>query len=177
MGERMNKPLKVYGLPPEAYERLSELSAQRYGKPNISLLARDLLLAGLGENKTEAVRADFSNERKTRLELKLPHYLAQWLDTAAKQAKMSANRRALHILAEYVEQNPVLTDNEIAALYQSNVQLGAIGRNLNQIARHLNAGESASLSDRHIRELEKMIRNHTKQVSAIIRDHRQRQEN
>ena len=163
----MNKPLKVYGLPPEAYERLSELSAQRYGKPNISLLARDLLLAGLGENKTEAVRADFSNERKTRLELKLPHYLAQWLDTAAKQAKMSANRRALHILAEYAEQNPVLTDNEIAA----------IGRNLNQIARHLNAGESASLSDRHIRELEKMIRNHTKQVSAIIRDHRQRQEN
>ena len=94
-----------------------------------------------------------------------------------KQAKMSANRRALHILAEYAEQNPVLTDNEIAALYQSNVQLGAIGRNLNQIARHLNAGESASLSDRHIRELEKMIRNHTKQVSAIIRDHRQRQEN
>ncbi|HEZ4940277.1 TPA: plasmid mobilization relaxosome protein MobC [Neisseria meningitidis] len=173
----MNKPLKVYGLPPEVYERLSELSAQRYGKPNISLLARDLLLAESERQKIAAVEAGFGGDGKTRLEIKLPAHLARWLDTAAKQGKMSANRRAMYILSEYAEQNPVLTDNEIAALYQSNVRLGAIGRNLNQIARHLNAGESASLPAKHIRELEAMIRDHTQQVSAIIRDHRKRQEN
>jgi hypothetical protein len=177
MGEKMNKPLKVYGLPPEVYERLSELSAQRYGKPNISLLARDLLLAESERQKIAAVEAGFGGDGKTRLEIKLPAHLARWLDTAAKQGKMSANRRAMYILSEYAEQNPVLTDNEIAALYQSNVRLGAIGRNLNQIARHLNAGESASLPAKHIRELEAMIRDHTQQVSAIIRDHRKRQEN
>ena len=90
---------------------------------------------------------------------------------------MSPNRRALYILAEYIEQHPILTDNEITALYQSNVQLGAIGRNINQIARHLNTGEGASLTQRQLAELEQIITEHVKRVGIIIQKHRTRQEN
>ena len=175
----MSNYIKVYGLPQETCAHLATLSKQRYGKTNISLLARDLLLAELAKQSPTAEPPTHSTttEAKTRLELKLPPHIAEYIHTAAQQGKMSPNRRALYILAEYIEQHPILTDNEITALYQSNVQLGAIGRNINQIARHLNTGEGASLTQRQLAELEQIITEHVKRVGIIIQKHRTRQEN
>ena len=175
----MSNYIKVYGLPQETCAHLATLSKQRYGKTNISLLARDLLLAELAKQSPTAEPPTHSTttEAKTRLELKLPPHIAEYIHTAAQQGKMSPNRRALYILAEYIEQHPILTDNEITALYQSNVQLGAIGRNINQIARHLNTGEGASLTQRQLAELEQIITEHVKRVGIIIQEHRTRQEN
>ena len=174
----MSNYIKVYGLPQETCAHLATLSKQRYGKTNISLLARDLLLAELAKQSPTAEPPTHSTttEAKTRLELKLPPHIAEYIHTAAQQGKMSPNRRALYILAEYIEQHPILTDNEITALYQSNVQLGAIGRNINQIARHLNTGEGASFTQRQLAELEQIITEHVKRVGIIIQEHRTRQE-
>ena len=175
----MSNYIKVYGLSQETCAHLAALSKQRYGKTNISLLARDLLLAELAKQSSTAEPPTHSTttEAKTRLELKLPPHIAEYIHTAAQQGKMSPNRRALYILAEYIEQHPILTDNEITALYQSNVQRGAIGRNINQIARHLNTGEGASLTQRQLAELEQIITEHVKRVGIIIQKHRTRQEN
>ncbi|OSI10945.1 plasmid mobilization relaxosome protein MobC [Neisseria zoodegmatis] len=181
--DRNNVPIRVFGLSHAETAALRQLAQQKYGKASVSLLAKNTLKSLLSEEWSSDLDQggkDMSSEPlpqgKMRLELKLPPPLAAYLTTAAEQGKMSANRRALYILAEYMESHPILTDSEITALYQSNVQLGAIGRNLNQIARHLNAGEGASLTARYISNLEAVINGHIKQVGNIIRQHRQRQE-
>ena len=59
---------------------------------------------------------------------------------------------------------------------QSNTQLAAIGRNLNQIAHRLNAGENASLSARMIADLENIIRSHIAKTGNVIRAHREQRD-
>ena len=49
-----------------------------------------------------------------------------------------------------------------------------IGRNINQIARHLNAGESVSLTVQHIIELKQIIEQHTEKVGQVLLTHRKR---
>lgn len=171
--------IDVYGFSVEQIQALKNMAQQRTGSKSLSAFVKDLLLAELAEHHTAAESPTHSTttEAKTRLELKLPPHIAEYIHTAAQQGKMSPNRRALYILAEYIEQHPILTDNEITALYQSNVQLGAIGRNINQIARHLNTGEGASLTQRQLAELEQIITEHVKRVGIIIQKHRTRQEN
>ena len=171
--------IDVYGFSVEQIQALKNMAQQRTGSKSLSAVVKDLLLAELAEHHTAAEPSTppATTEAKTRLELKLPPHIADYIHTAAQQGKMSPNRRALYILAEYIEQHPILTDNEITALYQSNVQLGAIGRNINQIARHLNTGEGASLTQRQLAELEQIITEHVKRVGIIIQEHRTRQEN
>ncbi|MDI7776565.1 plasmid mobilization relaxosome protein MobC [Asticcacaulis sp. EMRT-3] len=58
---------------------------------------------------------------------------------------------------------------ELEVLTRSNLQLQAIGRNLNQIARSLNVrGDSALYDIAQIEGLEGYIRDHTERVSAAI---------
>ena len=175
----MPKKIDVYGLTTDELSALRQIALQKYGKASVSLLAKKTLQAML---ETPALPLDNAEQGQhpaanRRITVRLPAADRGYLLRLAKIRKGTVNDAVRDIIHMYIGQNPVPSDNEIAALYQSNVQLGAIGRNLNQIARHLNAGESASLSDRHIRDLEKITLTHTQQVSAIIRDHRQRQEN
>ncbi|MCV4287447.1 MobC family plasmid mobilization relaxosome protein [Pseudomonas capsici] len=58
---------------------------------------------------------------------------------------------------------------EIDALGESNYQLLALGRNLNQIARYLNAGKYEPVTIERISALSKLIENHTNTVSDAIR--------
>ena len=176
--EKDTAPIRVFGLSRFETETLRQIALKKYGKASVSLLAKKTLQAML-ESPTPPEKPNHAQHpaANRRITVRLPAADRSYLLRLAEVRKSTVNDAVRDIVHMYVGRHPVPSDNEIAALYQSNVQLSAIGRNLNQIARHLNAGESASLSDRYIRELEKMIRNHTKQVSAIIRDHRQRQEN
>lgn len=177
--DKNNTPIRVFGLSHAETLALRQLALQKYGKASVSLLAKNTLKSLLSEDRPfDLVRngSESLPQGKMRLELKLPPPLAAYLTAAAEQGKMSPNRRALYILTEHMEKHPVLTDNEITALYQSNVQLGAIGRNLNQLTRHLNAGEGASLTLRYIDSLETVINEHIKLAGDIIRRHRKRQE-
>jgi hypothetical protein len=57
---------------------------------------------------------------------------------------------------------------------QSNYQLLRIGRNLNQIARQLNAGEAANLSTVKIGQLHQFIEKHTSTVHEVLRTNKRR---
>ena len=59
-------------------------------------------------------------------------------------------------------------------LYQSNYQLLLIGRNINQIARRLNAGENVSLSSQQITDLKNFIDVHIGKVNHLLQIHRRR---
>lgn len=73
------------------------------------------------------------------------------------------------VLAE-LHQEPVLTDAEVAALRESNRELAAIGRNLNQVARALNIEfrESDKLKQEAIEALGERIEQHRDQVAGLL---------
>lgn len=59
--------------------------------------------------------------------------------------------------------------SEIDALGESNYQLLALGRNLNQIARRLNEGRYEPITVERIVALRSLIEKHTELVSKAIR--------
>ncbi|MFP3925895.1 plasmid mobilization relaxosome protein MobC [Pseudomonas sp. W5-36] len=59
--------------------------------------------------------------------------------------------------------------DEIDALGESNYQLLALGRNLNQIARRMNEGGYEPVTAERIEALSRIIDNHTEKVSRAIR--------
>ena len=169
-------PLKVYGLSDTDLEVLRQISQRRYGKANVSLLARDLLLAESTKDSPgpQSQISGNNDNSKERRELRLPRRLDDYLARCAKTGKMSVNRYAISILMGYMEQHPTLTDDEFRALYKSNYQHVIIGNTLNQIARKLNAGETASLTSQSIANLAAFIDAHTDKVGELIRQHRKR---
>ncbi|MEE4815881.1 plasmid mobilization relaxosome protein MobC [Pseudomonas alliivorans] len=64
---------------------------------------------------------------------------------------------------------PQFDMSEIDALGESNYQLLALGRNLNQVARRLNEGTYEPISVERIEALSRLINEHTKVVSDAIR--------
>lgn len=58
---------------------------------------------------------------------------------------------------------------EIDALGESNYQLLAIGRNLNQVAKAMNEGKRDSVTIKSIERLRQIIDTHTDKVSGAIR--------
>ena len=93
---------------------------------------------------------------------------------AAAQHHSSVNDVVRDIVQAYIRKHPSLSAAEVEVLYQSNYQLLSIGRNLNQVARQLNMGESASITSEHIKELTLIIKQHTEKVADVLRTNRKR---
>ena len=79
------------------------------------------------------------------------------------------------VLANSVNE-PVLTDEEIQALYASNRQIAAIGRNLNQIARALNIEfrDSNKFTLEAVNLLTGTLSDHKLKVAELLHKNRQR---
>lgn len=170
-----NKTLKVYGLSDKAMLKLQTLSEQKYGNSNVSNFARDLLLRAAEESADNTDIPKYAKGgAKSRMELKLPPKIAAWLNQMAENQQMSPNMVALSILLEAIDKHPVISERDTDILRTSNYQLVMIGRNLNQIARRLNAGENVSLSSRQIAELKDFIDVHISKVGALLRANQNR---
>lgn len=63
---------------------------------------------------------------------------------------------------------------ELAALADSNYQLLAMGRNLNQIARKMNERKAVDFPAERVKDIERVIAAHTKAVSAVMRASQER---
>lgn len=81
-----------------------------------------------------------------RFNVRLPAFLLDGAKKRAESKAMSTNRWVVALLQTHLTEKPVATDYEIAILRESNRELAAIGRNLNQIAKALN--ESFHETDR-----------------------------
>lgn len=95
-------------------------------------------------------------------------------DLILKRAKQEGypNRTswATAVILAALHREPVLTDKEIEALRESNRELAAIGRNLNQVARVLNIEfrESDKLKLEAIENLAARIEQHKDQVAGLL---------
>ena len=111
---------------------------------------------------------------RKRITLRLPDKDRAYLEAAAAARRGSVNDAARDIIQSHISQHPILSAHEADALSQSNYQLVMIGRNLNQIARRLNAGENVSLSGRQIDELKRFIEAHVGKVNHVLQTNRRR---
>ena len=184
---------RVYVYIDDELEKFKELALQRIGTNNLSLLVRQLLKkeleqspqteqSTLFENKTKKHSPVFISpnveEEKTQnnssLRIRLSATEKEYFVALAKQVEMSLNALIATILRAYREQNPKLFNNEIAVLQHSNFQLLAIGRNINQIAKHLNAADGVSLTTTQINQWRAEIQEHCQQVGNVLKENRKR---
>ena len=169
----MPKRIDVYGLTADEVKALRCIALKRYGKASVSLLAKKALLAMLETGEPVAdMQPDPSGKRTRRITLNLPVRDCRYLDAAAKERHGSVNDTGRDIIQSHIRRHPFISQREADALYQSNAQLLRIGRNINQIARQMNAGENISLTTRHILDLKAFIDAHTETVARVLSNNR-----
>ncbi|SPY09110.1 Bacterial mobilisation protein (MobC) [Oligella urethralis] len=159
---------RIYGLSETTQEQLRQIAKEKTGKASVSALAKHLLIEQLKTSPVQKYKYRADAAPNVRFEVRVPEATKQVLLDHANALDMTINQFSSMIIQKYVHDNPILSTLEIERLYQSNQQLLAIGRNLNQIARALNANQSTSLSLKFLQELEETITQHTQKVGHII---------
>ncbi|MDT8880300.1 plasmid mobilization relaxosome protein MobC [Halomonas saccharevitans] len=109
--------------------------------------------------------------RSCKLTIRLSPTQDRWLaERAQKEGYSSRTSWVMAMVLAELHREPVLTDAEVSALRESNRELTAIGRNLNQVARALNIEfrESDNLKRDAIEKLVERIELHKEQVASLL---------
>jgi len=104
-----------------------------------------------------------------RIEIRLRASEREALQGLAELEGCSAQQWIVNVVRGALTHQPQFGMRELAALGESNYQLLAIGRSLNQIARRMNEGQPASLTLGEIEEVRRLVTSHTQVVSAMLR--------
>ncbi|MBM7074255.1 plasmid mobilization relaxosome protein MobC [Shewanella sp. 202IG2-18] len=124
-----------------------------------------------------AITSDFREVKTNKITVR---FSANNLHAIAARAKsegyVSQTNWATACILSQLYKQPVLSNEETNVLRQSNRQLAAIGRNLNQIARVLNIEfrESDKITKDMIEMLESKINQHKQKVSDLLNKNCQR---
>lgn len=171
----MPNKIDVYGLSDEELKSLREIAAKCYGKPSVSLLLKNTAQSLLEQPpEPEPVSLPPPSCRK-RITVRLPDKDRAYLEETAKRRGGTVNDAVRDIVREHISRHPVLSGIEVDELHHSNYQLVSIGRNLNQIAHRLNAGEPVSLTAQYIADLRDIILRHIECVGRVLHTQRRRQ--
>ena len=110
------------------------------------------------------------DQKRMRRELSLTESEDRLAARHAEAAGYSVPRWLLALVRAQLTGNPQIGQREQELLGESNYQLLAIGRNLNQIARHLNAlpGDHSAYNTAAIEEARKVIDGHVKRVAKLV---------
>lgn len=121
--------------------------ARNVGKKESELL-RELICLAI-ESKTEdsrdvpvRIKAEPEAARMRRTTVWMPGFILDAAKSRAKSRGMMTGRWIAFLLQSHLLQMPVMAGDELRALGDCNYELAAIGRNLNQIARVLNADQT-----------------------------------
>lgn len=141
-------------------------------KPGVALReAIEKQLSGLQADTARTVFTqveETSQEPKKRFEILLTVSEREALEVRAKEAGSSVRQFIVDAIRATLTHEPQYSMKEIEVLGESNYQLLAIGRNLNQIARRLNEGKYEPVTVERIEELSKSILLHVKKISDSI---------
>jgi hypothetical protein len=107
-------------------------------------------------------------ESKVRFEILLTESEKRAVQERSSIERCSMRRWIVDAVRVGLTHEPQFSMDEIDALGESNYQLLAIGRNLNQIARRLNEGGRETISIEKIADLTRTIDKHTRIVSEAI---------
>ena len=182
----MQKRIQIYGISEATFEKL-QAQAKDLGIDSISEYAKAVLVQAVNGNKSPLanlqanVKISADQEELSQAEsqwikpsLKLNPVETAFLNEAAAQADMSVSAFIRMALRSQMTKMAILNNDEVTALYQSNFQLLRIGRNLNQIARALNAQESAEVTSQKLEDVQSLINEHTDKVRDLITSNQER---
>jgi hypothetical protein len=114
-------------------------------------------------------RAVLDDEPKVRFEILMTKSEKQAVQKRAELERCSQRRWIIDAIRAGLTREPQFGMKEIEALGESNYQLLAIGRNLNQIAKVMNERRRDSVTIELIEQLRANIDAHTEQVNRAIR--------
>ena len=172
MGIEKKSPILSVRLGPDLKERW-EAYCERLGRAPSSaikeaieqqLKAADALPAPKAYRQTEKLR-----EPKERFEILLTISEKAAVKERARIERCSMRHWIVDAIRTGLTHEPQFGMSEIDALGESNYQLLALGRNLNQIARRLNEGSPEPFTLEHIEALRRLIDKQTEVVSNAIR--------
>lgn len=150
---------------------LKRIALERYGKASVSLLAKNLLQEQITESET-GTSPIFHDTTPTN-----PRFTVSWLPDQYRYLAQKAHLQhaslasvVRDIIQEYMTNMPVLNNDEVQALYQSNYQLVRLGCNINQIARQFNSAMPDALTTKQLNDLKYFLENHTSKVGKILRE-------
>jgi len=127
------------------------------------------VVAKLTKVPPEESPAEGNERRLVRREIRLTPSEAAGIKTCAAREGFSASRWIVALIRARLNNAPQLGQRELELLAMSNLQLLAIGRKLNQLARAANGGVTIADGGRDIvGELRKAISQHTERVAAVI---------
>ena len=109
------------------------------------------------------------DEPKVRFEILMTNSEKTAVQERANLERCSQRRWVIDAIRAGLTHEPQFGMKEIEALGESNYQLLAIGRNLNQVAKAMNEGRRDSVAIESIERLRGIIDAHTERVSAAIR--------
>lgn len=104
---------------------------------------------------------------KERLEVRFTPTEFQSITARAEAEGCSPQRWVINCVRASLTHEPQFTMETTKALWESSRQLRAIGRNLNQIARHLNEGDQTSIKTEQIEKLATYTYRHAEKVAAV----------
>ncbi|MDP4573465.1 plasmid mobilization relaxosome protein MobC [Pseudomonas sp. LPH60] len=110
-----------------------------------------------------------AKEPKLRFEILMTISEKSAVRERAQLERCSMRRWIIDAIRTGLTHEPQFGMAEIDALGESNYQLLALGRNLNQIARRLNEGQYEPVTVERIEALSRLIDKHTDVVSGAIR--------
>ncbi|WP_179258250.1 plasmid mobilization protein [Caballeronia sordidicola] len=127
------------------------------------------------ESLDNSISSDVLHAKK-RIEIRLTWEEHRTVKRVATLAGFSINSWIASLARAQLTVQPQLGQHELEKLAESNTRLLAIGRNLNQIARALNAAPTEQTVYRVdvVEALSEAIKSHTAAVSAVIQSNVQR---
>ena len=108
------------------------------------------------------------DEPKVRFEILMTRSEKAAVEERANLERCSQRRWIIDAIRAGLTHEPQFSMDEIDALGESNYQLLAIGRNLNQVAKAMNEGRRDSVTVESIERLRAIIDAHTEKVSRAI---------
>jgi len=166
--------LWVENVDPQTKEALRAEALRRFGKPNVSMLLRQLVDECVkGARPPDRAACIDMDSDMERVEVRLPAAAVRELEARA-EARFSSRNYYLASLVYTDLGKPQLQVDEVETLRRSNYELAKIGTNLNQIAKAFNllvrAGGGGKLPEigKKIASLRGDIKSHTNKVLRVL---------
>lgn len=170
---KKQNPIRVFGLSCDEIKQLQQMALERYGKASASLMLRKLAEEHIRQPENPELKPTHIHQENIP---ENPRFTVSWLPEQYRylleKATMqhdSLNSVVRDIVQEHITQNPVLSNDAVQALYQSNYQLLRMGRNINQLARQFNAILPQSLTTEKLNAILQYLDYHTEIVGKILK--------
>lgn len=156
-------------------QEFKDLATQRGQSESELLRALAVAATTSGQGAEQLVQPDESRADLDRITVRMPRFLMEGTKGRSRAKGMAPSRWISALVQSNLTAQPVMTDAEVEALLASNRELAAVGRNLSQVARALNASsqEIDKVQLATLTELSTAVTVNRSEIRRLVRASRQ----